>query len=204
MEAKDRADVRKRLAPRSRLEVPPGYFSIAWRESVHEGGHALATFLLGMAVDHVSLALPPGKPYVRTIRSLRDDSPQKGALVDAAGAGAERARGLRAARPSAEDRANFREVLGDGTPMEPYIEAAERLFRLPAVAPLLAAAAEFLYPRHGYHRRGDETIPGAELLAALPEDLEEAMDCAEDALASVAGEEATDRYRRFGTGRPPR
>lgn len=188
----------KRPASRSRLDVPAGYFRLAWGESVHEGGHALAACLLGMAVDYVSLALPPGQPYVRTIVRTGDDSPQKGALVDAAGAGAERARGLRAARPSADDRANFRETMGRGVPMASYVDAAERLFRLPAVAPLLTAAAEFLYHRHGYHRHGDETIPGAELLAALPEDLDEAMDCAEDVLASVAGEEATDRYRRFG------
>lgn len=203
MEAKDRANVRKRPAPRSRLEVPAGYFSLAWRESVHEGGHALASFLLGMAVDHVSLALPPGKPYVRTIARPRDDSPQKSALVDAAGAGAERARGLRATRPSPEDRANFRETLGRGAPMDPYIEAAERLFRFPAVAPLLTAAADFLYHRHGYHGNGS-TIPGADLLAALPEDIETAMDLADGVLGAVAGVEATDHYRRSGTGRPPR
>lgn len=187
----------KRPAPRSRLEVPAGYFRLAWRESVHEGGHALASYLLGMAVDHVCLALPPGKPYVRTIVRPWDDSPQKSAIVDAAGAGAERARGLRAARPSPEDRANFRETMGRGVSMDPYIDAAERLFRLPAVAPLLTAAAEFLYHRHGYHRNGS-TISGADLLAALPEDFDAAMDLADDVLGALAGEEATDRYRRSG------
>jgi len=188
----------KRPAPRSRLEKPAGYLGIAWRESVHEGGHALSAVLLGMAVDHVSLALPPGEPYVARIVRPWDDSPQKRALAEAAGAGAERARGLRAARPSPGDRANFRETMGPDVSIDPYIDAAEHLFRLPAVAPLLTATAEFLYLRHGYHRNGDETIPGGELLAILPEDLEAAMDLADEALGAVAGEEATDRYRRAG------
>ncbi len=187
----------KRRAPRSRFEVPAGYFRLAWRESVHEGGHALATFLLGMSVEHVSLALPPGKPYVRTIARPWDDSPQKSALIDAAGAGAERARGLRAGRPSPEDRANFREAVGRAVSIDAYIDAAERLFRLPTVAPLLTATAEFLYHRHGYHGNG-ATIPGADLLAALPEDLDAEMDLADEILGAVAGEEATDRYRRRG------
>lgn len=198
----------KRLAPRSRLEVPAGYHRLEWGESIHEGGHALAAFLFGIQVSHVWLPGPSqSAPSVHYFHTPDSFCPRTSAFVSAAGAGAERARGLRAARPSRTDRATFRAAVGRGMPMEPYIEAAERLFRLPTVAPLLTATAEFLYHRHGYHRNGSGTISGADLpgvilgadlLAALPEDLETFMDLADDALGAVAGEEATDRYRRRG------
>lgn len=183
----------KRPAPRARLAKPTGYHGIKWRESVHEGGHALAAFLLGMAVEEVSLPGPLGDiASVRTIARPHADPAQKRCLVHAAGAGAERARGLRNAQPSPADRANFVGKFESVGLMETYVEAAERLFRMPTVAPLLTVTAEFLYARHG------SIIRGSDLLKALPEYLDAEMDLADDVLGALAGEEATDRYRRRG------
>lgn len=189
--------MRRTGATRSRLEVPAGYHRLIWAESLHEGGHALAAFLFDIDVSHVWL---PG-PLSSSVASVHyvhvKDYYRSGAaaFVSAAGAGAERARGRTGRQPSPGDRASFAVAMSRAAPLEPFVSAAEMLFRLPDVSPLLTATAEFLYHRHGAVCPGVSLVQGHELRGALTGDLGAAKSRAEDALASV---------EQTRTGRPPR
>ena len=150
----------RRPVARELVERPRGADPEKWNEAVHEGGHAVAAFLLEIPVAFVSLSLLHD-PCTCTLTGPAH-APEALGVVGVAGAAAQRVAGHLSARVPPSDRAMFAREMGSASRMPAFLSAVEGLYRTAAFAPLLGSAARFLYRLHGHN------VPGPILRKALP------------------------------------
>lgn len=137
--------------------------SVKKREALHEAGHVVMDFALGLEVEFVNLPDPRKGDWSEPVTRFRwpifaSPPPEFGALCSVAGAAAERVGSHRKkASPSHTDRALFVRMMETSSReiREGWVLMAVDFFREPPAARYLEKVSGFLYSRWGARTSGE-------------------------------------------------